>query len=87
MHNTKLKRILADSDIIFYEAFIGVTGNYPSVKYNDPAHHPFHHKIISNNSETQISLGAFSKWKNEVIEGFNDNNCLGVNISKVGRGS
>ena len=30
-------------------------------------------------------METFHKWKNEVIEGFNDKNWLGVNISKVGR--
>ena len=29
----------------------------------------------------------FRNWQNEVIEGLNDKNLLGVNILKVGRGS
>ena len=42
-----------------------------SVKYKDPTHYPFHHKIISVLAYTKISMETFRKCQYEVIAGFN----------------
>ena len=60
--------------MIFHDAFLGIIGNEPSVKYKDPTHHHFHPKIISVLAETQISIETIRKWQYEVIAGFNKTN-------------
>ena len=71
-HKTNLKSILAATVLIFHYTILGIIGNEPPGKYNDPTHHPFHHKIISFLVETQISMETFRKWQDEVISGFNE---------------
>ena len=80
MHNMKLKRILAVCVLIFHDKFFGIIGNEPSGKYKDPIHHPFNKKIMFFLSDTIISMVRIHKWKNDVIEGFNKNYWLGINI-------
>ena len=71
----------------FHGSFFKVIENEPSVKYKDPTHNHFHHKIISIISDTKISIQKFHKWQDEVIAGFNENNWLDIAIKKVGQGS
>ena len=87
MHNTKLKQIIAAYVMRFHEAVIGIIWNEPSGIYNNPTHNTLHQKIIFVISEKLIIIKNLHKWKNEVIEGFEDKSWLGVNISKFGRGS
>ena len=46
-------RILADSDLIFNEVFLGIIGNEQSEKYKDPTYNLLHHKIISVLADTK----------------------------------
>ena len=73
-HTTKLKRIIADSIMIFHQAFSSIIGNKPYGKYKDPNHHPFHKENVSNLSEKWISMETFRKCQNEAIEGLNNRN-------------
>ena len=84
---TKFKRILSATILIFYDIFLGIIGNYQYGNYKDTTHHIFHQKIISVIAETQISMETFRKWQDEVIAGFNENNQLAVDVSKVRHGS
>ena len=76
----KLNHVLAASILRFYDAFLGIIGNEPSVKYKNPSHHNFHQKNVSIHFDLKLSDETFDKRKKEVIYGFNDKNWLGVNI-------
>ena len=82
-HKTKFKRILADTVLIFHDAFLGIIGNETSVNYKDPTHHHFYHKIIPVLADTQVSVETFCKWQDEVIAGFNNNICWPLTLQKL----
>ena len=81
----KSKNILDASVLQFYDEFLGIIGYEPSGKYKDCSHHNFHQNIISILFEQNISDETFEKRNKEVIDGFNDKNCLGINIEKIGK--
>ena len=84
INKTNFKRIFAATIARYYYSFLEANENEPPGTYKYPDHHPFHHKIIFVIAETQISLDTFLKWQDEVIESFNKNSWLEVEVSKVG---